>query len=245
MAELRKATIRLRWSQDVGRDTNLGRFKLSSTLAFSSPVFFRVWWGGIRSLASELLPAAAALLTTSNLLLSPALLLPAAAESSALTVALSLVGAEGLFDSSISSVGGSVVVSGGSWGSLFLLVVSWSWGWGWGWGRGSSLACRSWGRDRGTVGSRGIVSSTSGFSLSSNLLIQGVEALGFGAVKVEPPVADEVVLVEDGAVGAEEGVLGKTTLAVSGADVEDLTLSLGISIVAWNSTDYFRSLVVG
>ena len=37
-----------------------------------------------------------------------------------------------------------------------------------------------------------------------------VTHLGGGAVEVEPPVADEVVLVEEGAVGTEEAVLGQT-----------------------------------
>ena len=72
-------------------------------------------------------------------------------------------------------------------------------------------------------------------SLSSRrqLTILGLcQGLGLSAVKVEPPVADEVVLVEDGSIGAEEAVLGQTALTVSGADVEDLALSLGIGIVA-------------
>ena len=37
-----------------------------------------------------------------------------------------------------------------------------------------------------------------GVSLGGDLVVLGVEVLGVGAVKVEPPVADEVVLVEDG-----------------------------------------------
>ena len=37
-----------------------------------------------------------------------------------------------------------------------------------------------------------------------------VTHLGGGAVEVEPPVADEVVLVEEGSVGTEEAVLGQT-----------------------------------
>lgn len=59
----------------------------------------------------------------------------------------------------------------------------------------------------------------------------GGQVLGLGAVNVEPPVADEVLLVEDGSIGAEEGVLGQATLGVVGTDVEGLALSLGISIV--------------
>ena len=68
--------------------------------------------------------------------------------------------------------------------------------------------------------------------LGGDLVVQRVEVFGRGAVKVEPPVADEVVLVEDGSVGAEEGVLGEATLAVSGTDVENLALGLGVSVVA-------------
>jgi len=47
-----------------------------------------------------------------------------------------------------------------------------------------------------------------GLAFGSDLFVKGVETLGLGAVKVEPPVADEVVLVEDGAVGTQEAVLG-------------------------------------
>ncbi len=45
------------------------------------------------------------------------------------------------------------------------------------------------------------------------------------------PVTDEVVLVEDGAVGAEEAVLGEAALAIGGANVEDLALGLGVGII--------------
>ena len=37
-----------------------------------------------------------------------------------------------------------------------------------------------------------------------------VTHLGGGAVEVEPPIADEVVLVEEGSVGTEEAVLSQT-----------------------------------
>ena len=47
------------------------------------------------------------------------------------------------------------------------------------------------------------------------------------------PITDEVVLVEDGSIGAEEGPLGPRTVTVLGADVEDLALSLRISVVTW------------
>ena len=42
---------------------------------------------------------------------------------------------------------------------------------------------------------------------------------------------DPTCLVEDGSVGAEEGVLGEAALGVRSADVEHLALSLLISVV--------------
>jgi hypothetical protein len=102
----------------------------------------------------------------------------------------------------------------------------------WGGSRGGSPG--SWGRGRGSISRLGTVGSvaTGGFTFGGNLVVQGVEAFGFGAVEVEPPIADEVVLVEDGSVGAEEGVLSKAALSVSGANVEDLALSLSIGIIS-------------
>ena len=74
-------------------------------------------------------------------------------------------------------------------------------------------------------------SSGGGLSLGSKVVVEAVETLGLGTVEVEPPVADEVVLVEDGAVRTEEAVLGQTSGSVSSADVESLALSLGVSVV--------------
>ena len=74
-------------------------------------------------------------------------------------------------------------------------------------------------------------SSSKGVPLSSNLVVEGVKVLGSGAVKVEPPVADEVVLVQDCSVGAEEAVLGEPTGAIGCADVERLALSLRVRVV--------------
>ena len=51
------------------------------------------------------------------------------------------------------------------------------------------------------------------------------------AVHVEPPVADEVLLVEEGAIGTQEGVLGETTGAISGTNMERLALCLWVSVV--------------
>ena len=68
-------------------------------------------------------------------------------------------------------------------------------------------------------------------SLCGNLIVQRPEVFRGGAVHVEPPVADEVLLLEEGAVGAEEGELGQARVAVVGADVESLALRLGVAVV--------------
>ena len=47
-----------------------------------------------------------------------------------------------------------------------------------------------------------------------NLLVQRVEIFGLRAVHVEPPVADEVLLVEQGPIGAEERILDQTASSV-------------------------------
>jgi hypothetical protein len=96
---------------------------------------------------------------------------------------------------------------------------------------GSVVTSDGGGVGRGVASSRAGGSSSGGLSLSSQVVVEAVETLGLGTVEVEPPVADEVVLVEDGSVGTEEAVLGQTTGSVSGADVEDLALSLGVSVV--------------
>ena len=68
-------------------------------------------------------------------------------------------------------------------------------------------------------------------SFSFNFQVSGIETLSERAVHVEPPVADEVVLVEDGSVGTEEAVLGEAALAIAGTDVKSLALGFGVSIV--------------
>ena len=80
-----------------------------------------------------------------------------------------------------------------------------------------------------SVGSQSV--TCKGFPLCGNLVVERVELLGGGAVKVEPPVADEVVLVQESSVGAEEAVLGEPTSAISRADVESLALSLRVRVV--------------
>ena len=53
------------------------------------------------------------------------------------------------------------------------------------------------------------------------------------AVHIEPPVADEVLLVEDGPVGAEEAVLGESAPTIVPAYVERLALRLRVGVVAF------------
>ena len=89
---------------------------------------------------------------------------------------------------------------------------------------------------RGVLGLRGAVLGLvggpgQGVPLGGDLVVEAVEVLGGGAVEVEPPVADEVVLVEESSVGAEEAVLGEAASSVGGADVESLALGLGVRVV--------------
>ena len=58
-----------------------------------------------------------------------------------------------------------------------------------------------------------------------------------GTVHVEPPVADEVLLVEERAVGAEEAVLEQGVAAVRGADVEGLTVGICVRVVPGHHHD--------
>ena len=70
-------------------------------------------------------------------------------------------------------------------------------------------------------------------TLCLTLVDEAVDVPGGEAVEVEPPVADEVVLVEESSVGAEEAVLGEAASSVSGADVESLALGLGVRVVTY------------
>ena len=98
------------------------------------------------------------------------------------------------------------------------------------WGDLEIFLCLTFSR-WGGVGRLRVASSAQGISLGSVLIIEAVEVLGGGAVEVEPPVADEVVLVEESTVGAEEAVLGQTASSVSSADVESLALGLRVRVV--------------
>ena len=70
-----------------------------------------------------------------------------------------------------------------------------------------------------------------GCLLCCDLLVDGVVRLRQGAVHVEPPVTDEVLLVEQSPIGAEETVLGQTTVSEVGTNVEWLAVSLWVSVV--------------
>ena len=68
-------------------------------------------------------------------------------------------------------------------------------------------------------------------SFGSNLVVQEVKVFRGGAIDIEPPVADKVLLVEESSVGAEETVLDEVGVPKVGADVEGLALSFGVGIV--------------
>ena len=64
------------------------------------------------------------------------------------------------------------------------------------------------------------------------------------AVDVEPPVTDEVLLVEEGSVGAEMRVLDEVGVAEVRTDVESLALGLGVGVVTLNLENIFLSKVI-
>ena len=55
-----------------------------------------------------------------------------------------------------------------------------------------------------------------------------------GTVNVEPPVADEVLLVEKSSVGTEEAVLDQTVVSVVCTDVEGLTVAVWVCVVPFD-----------
>ena len=70
-------------------------------------------------------------------------------------------------------------------------------------------------------------------ALGQHLVIDPVLGGSLGTVHVEPPVADEVLLVEDRPVGAEEAVGDQATLSVpQGAEMEHLTLGVRVCVLA-------------
>ena len=70
-------------------------------------------------------------------------------------------------------------------------------------------------------------------ALGQHLVIDPVLGGSLGTVHVEPPVADEVLLVEDRPVGAEEAVGDQATLGVpQGAEMEHLALGVRVCVLA-------------
>ena len=72
----------------------------------------------------------------------------------------------------------------------------------------------------------------SGLSLGGDLVVPRVKRFSLGAVEVEPPIADEVLLVEDGTVGAEEGLGAEGAQTVGDAHVEHLAVGGGVGVVS-------------
>ena len=70
-------------------------------------------------------------------------------------------------------------------------------------------------------------------------LVECIKVGGCSAVDVVPPVADKVLLVENGSVGAQKAVFRQTTVGIRGTDVKDLTFSLGIGVVTCNFYIWF------
>ena len=67
---------------------------------------------------------------------------------------------------------------------------------------------------------------------------QKVDDADLRAVSVEPPVTDEILLVEKSSVRTEESILEEATNTVIGTDVECLTVSLRVSIVACTANKF-------
>jgi hypothetical protein len=68
--------------------------------------------------------------------------------------------------------------------------------------------------------------------LGLDLVVTSVQTFGLRAVKVEPPIADKVLLVEDGAVGAKERLAGESSVSGRDAHVEGLAVGLGVGVVS-------------
>jgi len=70
-------------------------------------------------------------------------------------------------------------------------------------------------------------------SSSSDISVQGIEVLRLRAVHIEPPVTDEVLLVEQSSVRTEEAVLYQGATAVIATDVECLAVCVLIRVVTF------------
>ena len=102
------------------------------------------------------------------------------------------------------------------------------------------------------VSTKIVTSWTSSSAGSSNVSIQRIESFSLkiyrfeirtlrlllshlSAIHVEPPVTDEVLLVEKGAVGAEEAVLKKPRIAIICTNMECLAIRFWVSVVPFDS----------
>lgn len=65
-----------------------------------------------------------------------------------------------------------------------------------------------------------------GFRVLVDVFIEGIEVLRSSTVHVEPQIADEILLVEDGAIRTQEGV----KLAIVEAHVVDLARGIRVSV---------------
>ena len=72
-------------------------------------------------------------------------------------------------------------------------------------------------------------------TILSNSFVQSVEFFGGCAVEIEPPVTDKVLLIEDCAIGTQEGIQLEVYTSFL-TDVEDLAASFisSVSIVSWS-----------
>ena len=68
--------------------------------------------------------------------------------------------------------------------------------------------------------------------LVCDLPVDGPEATSRAAVHIEPPVAGEVLLLEESPVGTEEADLVEVPLALVDTHVEGLAVGLGVGVVA-------------
>ena len=68
--------------------------------------------------------------------------------------------------------------------------------------------------------------------LLRHLDVEEVEILRLGAVNIEPPVTDELLLVKHGPVWTEEVELDKDSVPGVGAHVVQLTVALGVGVIS-------------
>lgn len=84
------------------------------------------------------------------------------------------------------------------------------------------------------VGSLGLCSL---LSFSFDLIVDRVQRLSLRAVEIEPPIANKILLVENGSIGAQERFGSQNTGLISlQAHMKSLALSGGVSIITLSLT---------